>query len=375
MNICIRTIRDGDELSRIEGNWDSLASKCSGNPFLLFGLVKNFISLGKVTGWNPMIVVISKEENLLGVLPLMMKRVYGLRFAKFVLKPSYSPDLIMCNEDRNKYASLTFDYMFNHLGCHILSLDLEAESQDLTLLKDYSKTRGIHYSTASGMGHRVLPITSTWEEYEKSQGSNFRNKFRKIERNLGKIGAWKVVHVVGGEIGPEILDKILEVEKESWKETWRARKGSSIDDVLVALWKGLEETKTQSDLEWSVWFLEMNGHPIAYSLLACYAGTAYIIKTSYKARYRRFYPGIYVNHAVIRHFWNTKTLKLIDFLTDMKFMETWTDKVLGRNVIVMSKNPLLPMIIGSFFLNDKMKGIMGATLKKAIENVPIFAGL
>jgi len=376
MNVHIRTIKDADEISRIQDSWDSLASRCSRNPFLLTDLVRPFIPLDKANGWNPLIVTISDEKRLLGVVPLTVKRVYGLKLARFIVKPSHSPDFIICSKDRNSYASLSIDYIFNHLGCQILSLGFEGKSQDSRSLMHDFKALGIHYSSGSQMGHRVLPITLTWEEFERLKGGKFRRKFRKIERNLDNLGAWKIIHMVGSEVGQEILDKILEVERESWKETWRAKKGSDIDDVLMAIWSGLKGvTKTRSDLEWGVYFLEVEGHPIAYSLVICYAGVAYITKTSYKAQYRRFYPGIYINHAAIRNLWNTRTYRLIDFLTDLQFMETWTDIVVERCVFVMSKNPFLPLVIGSFLLNDKIKKRMGATFKKAIERFPLFTAI
>jgi hypothetical protein len=373
MEIRIRTTKDADEISGIQDSWDSLVSRCSRNPFLLTELVKSFISLNKAGGWNPMIVTISGQKNLLGIGPLTEKRVYGLKLARFIVRPSFSPEFIICSKDRNSYASLFIDYIFNHLGCQILSLSFEGKPQDLRSLMYDFKALGIHCSSGSQMGHRVLPITSTWEEFERLKGSSFRHKFRKIERNLDKLGTWEIVYSAGREIGQEVFDRILEVERESWKETWRAKKGSEVDDVLMAIWSGLRVvTKTRSDVEWGVYFLEVEGRPIAYSLIICYAGVAYITKTSYKARYRRFYPGIYINHAAIRNLWNTGAFRLIDFLTDLQFMETWTDMVMERCVVVMSKNPFLPLVIGSLFLNDRIKKKMGGTFEKVTERFPLF---
>jgi CelD/BcsL family acetyltransferase involved in cellulose biosynthesis len=367
VNIHIRTIEDADETSLIQDSWDPLVIKCSRNPFLLTDFVRSFSSLNKASGWNPMIVTLSDEKGLLAIVPLTVKRVYGLRLARFVLSPPYSPDFIMSSKERNSYASLAIDYIFNHLGCHILSLSFEGKSRDSRSLMNAFKELRIHYSFGSQMGHRVLPITSTWEEFERLRGSNFRRKFRKIERNLNKLGAWNVACIAGSEVGPELLDKIVEVERESWKERVRSH------DTLTAVLGGLKEvTKKRSDIVWNVYFLEVEGHPIAYSLVICYAGVAYITKTSYKARYRRFYPGIYVNHVAIRTLWNTGTFTLIDFLTDLQFMETWTDLVVERCVSVMSKNPFLPLVIGFFFLNDKIKKRTGSIFSKAMERLPAF---
>lgn len=363
----IRIIEDIDEISRIQDNWDSLVSRSSCNPFLLSDFARSFSYLNKESGWNPMIVTISDERDLLAVIPLMVRRVYGLKVAKFILNQWYSPDFVVCRKDRNHYASLAIDYIFNHLGCHILSLSFEGKSRDSRSLMNDFKELGIHYSFGSQMGHRVLPITSTWEEFERLKGSNFRNKFRKIERNLSKLGAWNVVRRAGSEGGQEIVDRILEIEKESWKERVRGH------DTLTAVLAGLKEvTKTRSNLEWSVYFLEVKGHPIAYSLVICYAGVAYITKTSYKTQYRRFYPGIYVNHSAIQDLWKVNRFMLIDFLTDLQFMETWTKTVVDRHICVMSKNPLLPPVIGFFFYNEETTKKMGGIFQKAMGRFPAF---
>jgi hypothetical protein len=226
------------------------------------------------------------------------------------------------------------------------------------------------------MGHRVIHIRSTWQDFEKNKGGNFRRKFRKIEHNLDKIGAWKIICANRNEIGAEILTKILEVEKESWKETHRAKKGAKVDDVLMAIWEGLiNSAQVQPNLDWNVWFLELAGHPIAYTLVIFYAGVAYITKTSYNARYRRFYPGIYINQAAIRQLWDTKNIRLIDFLTDLQFMETWTDDVEGCTKVVISKNPLLPLLLGSFLLNENAKKTFGPVIKGILDRIPGFGSI
>ncbi len=365
-------IDDDKEINRIRDHWDSLVNRSSRNPFLLADFVRSFSSLNKASGWNPLIVTVSDEKDLLAAVPLTVKRFYGLKLARFVVRPSYSPDFVS-NKDESRYVSQAVDYIFNHGGCHILSLVFEGKPRNSRSLINELEKLGIHFSFGSQSGHRVLPITSTWEEFESRKGSNFRHKFRRIERNLNKLGAWNVTHVSRKEIGQDALEKILEVEGESWKEAWRANEGKERHDTLPAVLSGLGGVmRNRSDLEWNMYFLEVEGKPIAYSLVICYAGVAYITKTSYKAQYRRFYPGIYVNHAAIRNLWSTRAFTLIDFLTDLQFMGTWTDMIAERSVFVMSKNPFLPPAIGFLFLNDQIQKGAGSILGKAMKIFPTF---
>ena len=354
MNIRIENVSDIDRLRNIESQWNSLVCECNKNPFLFTCLVKPFISLNSANNWTPMIVTLSENTKLLGIVPLMVKRTYGLRLFSFILRPPYSPDFIV--RDENEYMKAIVDYLFNSLGCHFLSLDFTGQSRFFENLKQECDKAGIHYSIISENGHRILPIRSTWQDFRKLKGGKFRRKFRKIEQNLNKIGEWKVVCANRKNTYTEVLSKILEVEKESWKQTWRAKKGSNIDDVLLAIWEGLSsKAQIQPDLDWTVWFLEIDNHPIAYALVVVYSGVAYIAKTSYAARYRRFYPGIYVVHVAIRELWNNGNVRLVDFLTDLKFMETWTDDVERRVRMVISKNPILPWFFTVLLRNNHIK--------------------
>lgn len=371
MNVSIEIVSDTGMLRQIESQWDSLVGECSRNPFLLTCFVKPFISLESTKGWSPMIMTASDNAKLLGIIPLIVKRVHGLRFAKFMLRSALSPDFIINPENSSNYMQLVIDYVFNRLGCHLLSLDFSIDSQHLETLKQECKRSRIHSSVVSEMGHRVLPIRSTWQDFEKHKGGKFRHKFRKIEHNLDKIGKWKIVCAQRNETSTKVLRKILEIEEESWKEAWRGKKGSNVDDVLMAIWEGLNSaTQIQPDLDWAVWFLEIDGRPIAYTLVVFYAGVAYITKTSYNARYRRLYPGIYINHAAIRQLWDTKNVRLVDFETDLQFMETWTDDVEGRVRIVISKNPILPFLLGPFLSSNHTKKTLGPIIRAVLDRLP-----
>lgn len=376
MDLTIKTVSNTDTLNDIEIQWDSLVRESSGNPFLLTRLLKPFISMSNADGWTTMIVTVFGNEKLVGIIPLVVKRIYGLRLAKFILRPSYSPDLVIDRKDRSDFGPMAIDYIFSRLGCHIFSLDLRTNSQYISALMLGSQKSGFHCSVVSEMGHRVLPIRSTWQDFERNRGGNFRRKFRKIEHNLDKIGKWRIVRTSRNETSTEVLSKILEVEKESWKEALREKKGAKVDDVLLAIWKGLTETtQMESGLDWTVWFLEIGGHPIAYTLVITFSDAAYVTKTSYNARYRRFYPGIYVNNVAIRELCDNKNIKLIDFLTDLQFMETWTDEVEDYTRLVISKNHILCWLFGTMFVNGYLKKTFGPVIDGILDRIPGLAGI
>jgi len=112
-------------------------------------------------------------------------------------------------------------------------------------------------------------------------------------------------------------------------------------------WNGSRYTaRTEPDFNWSVWFLEFNGQTWAYALILQYKETAFIVKTSYDERYRRFQPGIYINNAAIRELFNKRQVRKIDWLTDLPFHRNWTSMCLPRVGVKLSQKGVIPTIAG-----------------------------
>jgi hypothetical protein len=209
------------------------------------------------------------------------------------------------------------------------------------------------------MGHRIIPVRCTWAEFEKLKGKKFRNEFKSIERKLNQAGSWRILCIENGNKGSDAIKKILDVERMSWKEGWRSQLGIEIDPDLIMMWEGSQYmVKTEPDFKLSVWLLELNGQTLAYVLFPQYKEVAYLAKTSYDERYKKFYPGIYVINAAIRELFNKRQARHIDFLTDLAFMETWTSICLPRVRVMISQKGILPIIIRFTVANAYIKNIL-----------------
>ena len=380
MTLLIRVIPDPSELPEIEGVWNILINKCSKNPIFLSGFIKQFMEFYRSKGWTPLVLVISADKTIVGIAPLMTKKRFGVRFVKFLSKSWFSPDFIIDEQYRENCIAHILDFLFKTLKCQFVDLTMPAESQNLQILKQKCKANRIYFCTKRGswadMSHCIIPVGCTWDDFKRLRGRNFRRRFKKIERNLDRVGSWRIIRVENGDKGSDAIKKILDVERMSWKEAWRTRKGIEIDQDLLMIWKGSQYTaRIEPDFKWRAWFLELNDQTLAYSLVLQYKETAFIIKTSYDERYKRFFPGIYVNNAAIRELFNKRQVRKIDWLTDLPFHRNWTSICLPRVRVMMSRKSVLPTIMGHVLTSEFTRNILDAIPDTLSEKAPFIGDL
>jgi len=297
-------------------------------------------------GWTPLVLVTSKDNTIVGIAPLITNKKFGVRFAKFVGNAWFPPDFIVDDRYRETCIARTLDFLFKTLQCHFVEFTLPAESPNLRILKQKCKGNKIYFCTKPAIGHCIIPIRCTWDEFKASRGRNFRRKFKKIERKLDRAGSWRIMCIENENNGSDAIKKILDVEKMSWKETWRTQMGVKIDPDLPMIWKAAQYTaRTEPDFKWSAWFLELNGKTLAYCLFFQHKEVAFDVKTSYDERYKKFYPGVYVNNVAIRELFNRREVRNIDFLIDLPFHRIWTSKCLPRVRVMMSRKGVSSVIM------------------------------
>jgi len=295
-------------------------------------------------------MVLKAENRIIGVAPLAIRERYGIRFAKPLIKSWFSRDFIIEDNLNDVFMQHLLDFLFRTLGCQIASLDFQSDSKNLETLEKLCRTGRIHVLRNSEMGHDVLSISHSWEEYQRLRGKNFRRELRRLDRDLTRAGEWRIVSTNGENDRFDVLDRILNVEKNSWKEAWRARASRSVDEDLLAVWKGSRiAAKTNHDFGSKVWFLELNGKAIAYSLVLYYKQKGFFVKTSYDKRFGELSPGICVLSAVVHDFFAKREKSFVDFLTHLPFQERWNPVYLPQTRVTLWKETLLNRIF-SFVL-------------------------
>jgi len=326
LRLSIHAISDPREISEIQAEMDSFITKNSENPFLLSVFIQKTMESNSRKGSTPIVLVLKIDGAIIGVVPILITKRLGIRLATFLFDFWFSPDFVYDAEYREICMQSSLTFIFDHLKCKFTTFDLPAKSPNLQVLERVCKTNCLYFDKKNEdyLNHRIISVDRPWTDFKKSKGKHFRQEFRRIEYNLDSVGKWRILRFENDVQEQEAFQNIIDVEKVSWKKNWRFQQHISADLQLLQLWEGSSlAIKTCLGFNRNVWFLELNDHIIAYSLVIQYGRTAYIAKTSYDDRYREFYPGIYVINASVRDLFNSESVKTIDFLTNLPFVKKW----------------------------------------------------
>jgi len=361
MDLSVNLISDIDGLSRIEHQWNNLVNNCSQNPILLSGFIKQFMEFNSSMGWIPLILTFSEGKRLVGAAPLRIKKKLGIKFVRFLLRNWFSPDFIIDEKYRQICMQEILNILFRTFKNQFAELVFPHNSKNLKSLRKSCRETGVFYSIKnsriqwSDMRHSIIPVNCSWDEFVKSRGRNFIRKFKKIKKKLDMAGQWSAEVFENEKRKTRVLDIILDIEKRSWKHEWRVKKGLTKDhDLFIIIDGSINMSRLDSDFKWYVWFLRIKDVSIAYTLILKYKQTAYIVKTSYDKKYKKYHPGIFINNIAIRHLFHTKNVLKIDWLTDLPFHRNWTSISFPRIRVLVSRKTL-PILLGYIYASDCLR--------------------
>jgi CelD/BcsL family acetyltransferase involved in cellulose biosynthesis len=300
----------------------------SNNPTVLSDFVREFMNSVRLKGWTPVLLVILADKTIVGIVPLMMRRKFGIRYAFFL---PFLTSFVATDDYREICVSKTLDFLFRTLHCQFVRLVLSTASQYTAILRQECHEKKIHLSQVETLGQSILPIRSTWHEFAKSRGKKFLQDIRRTERKLGHVGRWRCLRVEEADRPPEVLEQMTRIDCASWKQFGRTRKGYAGDESIALFWNGSQcASRTVPNFKSYVWFLEVNDRKIAYALFFSYKDVTFAAKTSYELRYARLGPGIYLMNTAIREIFEEGQVNTIDFISDVPFTKTWTSLRMRR---------------------------------------------
>ncbi len=331
------SIHVSPDLNEIEVNrkkWSSLVDLTVKSPFYLSEYLKEF--MGTISNKSDLVIIsFRKSQSLIGAAILQISKGFMGGRASFIHQ-YWCSDFLFMDEYRERCFELTFNYIFKKRKCKFAYFDLPGDSMNFDILIKKSKSQKIFYKIKGTMGHRVISLDSNWAEFRKKRTKNFKKTLFRIERNLNRAGKWSTVRMENcNEV--DVFEKISKIERRSWKHKyWEERKSS--DKTLAVLLKAAPLlAKKEQDFKWVAWFLVLNGEPIAYQFAYVYKSTAYFLKTSFDQQYQEFSPGIFIMNTAISELMDEKKCNYIDFLTDYKYMQSWTKTSKPRISVILTK--------------------------------------
>lgn len=372
MAFCVKAITNISKLRETKDSWNAFINRYSDNPFFLYEFLTEYIDMNREQSWDPLIFVGHDDDEIVGIAPLMTKKVLGVRLVTTILKPYDTPDFIVIEKFRKEFIECIIDHLFQTIGCNVIDLVLSPQTKNLDILVKMCRVKRIRFGTEPYIGHRMLKVNGDWKLFEKHMTGTSRKHFRQAERKLNDMGSCKIMCFEKKERKSVGDHKLVEIDKRSWKETWRARRGKKIDPELLILLNGSGQVASSvPDFKCKTWVLELNNRPIAFVVIIQYKKTAYIAKTSYVAHasYERYSPGLLIMNAAIRDLFEGKSVVDIDFLTDMPFMKRWPTSCQRRTRILLTKG-MLERLVASLYLNRNIRRIVKGILLRARAKKP-----
>ena len=365
MTIAVEIVSDPSRLSEIGDICDRLVQRHSENPFLLAAFIEQYMERARILGWTPLVLLISVDQTVVGIVPLMTRKKFGIRQAR-MLPPFYFSDFVCADAYREAVASETISILFSRLHCQLVSFVFRTESPFLKLIECECSKRGIRlcYSTSlhgpwTGDGAAILHLRGSWDEFVKSKGKKFRGDIRRTERYLSAVGQWRIVHLgQGPDEQREALYRMTHVDRMSWK--WfdrnnqikrehisKEQSAQFWDDLMLIVWRASLQSSARntSSVTWYFYFLQLDRQSIAYVFVVEFNGIIFPVFTSYDREYSRFGPSIYLINMLIRDALERGAVTKIDFLTDLPFMRTWTSVSVNRVTLIMAPHRGLTAVI------------------------------
>jgi hypothetical protein len=236
------------------------------------------------------------------------------------------------------------------MGCLFFDFTYPAKSQHLSVLKEACGELGISFLSIPSEGSAIVPVKGSWAQFEKSR-RNLRQAVERTERRMKDLGQLNIEWFGKGANKAEVLKRIFVVEKASWKYLSQPPEKFQLDPNILFLLNGCEQLSlTVPAFNWGVAFLELNGTAIAHVIFPEYDGHAYSYRSSFDDRYRKYSPGIYIHHAVVRELMSRPEVKVIDFVTDLQFSHKWASEVVPANRVIISRNHLGLLYLARVFL-------------------------
>jgi len=345
MGISTLVVSDLDGFLKMKDFWDRELCDRVVDPFFSGCMLVEHWRLGLKVGWRPFLVVFLCEGRIVGFASLAMRSRFGFREV-CNLNPYASP-VFFVDELRGVCIGLLVDFLFDRLNCESVDLTFEGGSDNLRVLEMVCGVRGFKFSSLPFEGRAVIPVLSDFEVFQRSLSSQTRKSFRKASRRLDGLGSWKII---SAKVDCSSVKRIWEVERYSWKRSLKG-KDRAVNDFDLSHVLRAVENNNEIFFESKVWFLELDGLPIAYQLVLKHNKTAFFMKTSFDKRFKRISPGKFLINELIKHVFMEQSVERIDFVSNQPFVKVWNPLMVDRTQIRIKRSPFASKVKGLLLEN------------------------
>ena len=181
----------GDEVfASLRSDWQRLFAVCECAPFLSWEWLSSWFEFFGADR-TPFILKVTRENQLIGVLPLCLqeKKILGmcLKRLSFIGEAQGGADyldLIAKREDKTEILAAIFEFLETEKGFDVIALENLASGSETAGFLNNSRKNGLRYRDLQTFVCPQIDLSNGWETILKhsKRADNFKRKLKKLEK-------------------------------------------------------------------------------------------------------------------------------------------------------------------------------------------------
>lgn len=371
--VSIRTITTLDGWSAVACDWNQLVSQSvTDSVFLTFDWLSSWWKAFASSGDSLCVVTAFRGSQLCAAAPLLRRRerrgavsLTSLRSLTNVHTPRY--DWLWRKEDPGAVRAV-FDALQRDAAWDTMTLDyVPSDSPTLGVLLNLAHEARGRAKQDWCMSSPWVPIRGAWSDYYATLSTKLRSNTRYAERKLGEIGALTLTEVRGGTELAAALRRAYTIEQSSWK----GKSGTAIADHPSEEQFYSEVAALASERGWfRLFFLELDGRPIAFDYCLDYRQTCNLVKIGYEPTFGKHSPGNVLRMRVLEQLFAGGRHRQYDMLgTASEYKLRWTQDVRELSTFCLFRRRARALVAYQlqFGVKDRLKRY--PTLDRALRSI------
>jgi len=220
----------------------------------------------------------------------------------------------------------------------------------LYLAEEWLKEKSVAYEIKKEDPSFFIRIEGSYEEYLKGRSKNFRKSLRWANNKLKKIDGMRFKTLNEFNLVSDAHMALLNVERESWKHKHgtaisRIKKQEEFYKILC------ERTAKRGWL--NLQFLYIDDEPVAYNMGMCNKNKYFYLKTSFKEKYRSYFPSMILRANLIKNLFS-EGIQELDFTGEpYEWEKRWTKKFKWYCSLVVYNSGLKSKVVSIY---NRIKG-------------------
>ena len=301
-------------------------------------------------GKKLLIILVSVEEEIIGIAPLMIYRCnfrgIPIRELGFIQNDNSLCSDFLLSGSRGEALDMILEYLWSVKDSwDVIRLhNIPSDSLTSSMLQENFKKNRIKFALREGLNSPYLSIQSDWKTYFESRSKKFHKVLRNKINRLSRLGDFKFNEFKGAAGLPEILRTIFQISRKSWK-------GRSGKDICASpenkeFFELLSDSFSQEG-GLNIWVLEVGARAIAYEYHLVYKTKCYGLRSDFDEEFREYSPGSVLDSNIVKSMFGSGISEYDLGGTKDTYKMNWTNKVHQHVRFYVFKEDLLGFLLYS----------------------------